>query len=70
MEIFSSQSAEDVRMPLELLLGRNLLILLSIFPAETINIHEELYMHSLNVGLKNLHRRLLCKELLVGIIKC
>lgn len=62
-------------MPLpEFLLGRNLLILLSIFPTDTVDhnrlIRKEFYMHSLHVVFKNLHSRLLCKELLVGITKC
>lgn len=74
MKIFYSQSSENVRMLLlELLSGRNLLVLLSIFPADTIDhnclIHKESYMHSLNV-FKNLHSRLLCKELLLAITKC
>lgn len=70
MRIFYSQSSENVRKPLlELFLGRNLLILLSIFPADTLDhnclIHKEFYMHSLNVDFKNLHSTLLCKKLLV-----
>lgn len=58
---------------LECLLGRILLILLSIFPADVIDkhclIHEEFYMQSLNVALKNLHSRFLSKELLDEITK-
>lgn len=70
MRIFYSWPSENVRKPLlELFLGRNLLILLSIFPADTLDhnclIHKEFYVHSLNVVFKNLLSRLLCKKLLV-----
>ena len=73
-EYFTVSLQKNVRMPLLELLGRNLLIMLSIFPAESRDhnclVRKEFYMHSLNVAFKNFHSRLLCKEILVGITKC